>query len=200
MTSGSDAGSSPAPRDELHYAYKPSLASLPFEFHLAPDALQWRMGGRSDRIPYGRIRRVRLSYRPLTLQTYRFLAEIWPAEGRPLSIASSSWKTIAEQERLDGAYVAFITELHRRMQAARTSAVFETGSPPLIYWPGVAVLVLASLAMAALIVEALRSGQLAGALFVGVFLAAFLWWGGSYFRRNRPGTYRPDALPAEVLP
>jgi hypothetical protein len=200
MTGGSAAGTSPAPRDELHYAYKPSLVSPPYEFQLAPDALYWRMGGRSDRIPYGGIRRVRLSYRPLTMQSHRFLAEIWPAEGRRLSIASSSWKTIAEQERLDGPYVAFITELHRRMRAAGTSAVFETGSPPLIYWPGFAVLVLASLAMAALIVQALRTDQPAGALFVGVFLAVFLWWGNSYFRRNRPGTYRPDALPPEVLP
>ena len=195
-----DDSAADAPPDDLRYAYKPSLASPPYEFHLASDALYWRMGARSDRIPYGRIRRVRLSYRPLTMHTHRFLAEIWPAEGRRLSIASSSWKTIAEQERLDGAYVAFIAELHRRMQAAGTTAVFETGSPPLIYWPGLAVLVLASLAMAALIVQALRTGQPAGALFVGVFLAAFLWWGGSYFRRNRPGTYAPDALPAEVLP
>jgi len=200
MTDGSAADAPSAPQDDLHYAYKPSLASPLYEFHLAPDALYWRMGARSDRIPYGRIRRVRLSYRPLTLQTHRFLAEIWPAEGRRLNIASSSWKTIAEQERLDGPYVAFIAELHRRMRAAGTPAVFDTGSPPLIYWPGLAVLVLASLAMAALVVQALRTGQPAGALFVGVFLAAFLWWGGSYFRRNRPGTYRPDALPAEVLP
>ena len=32
------------------------------------------------------------------------------------------------------------------------------------------------------------------------FLALFAWQLGTFFRRNRPGTYGPDALPPEVLP
>jgi hypothetical protein len=28
----------------------------------------------------------------------------------------------------------------------------------------------------------------------------FLWQSGNFFRRNRPGLYRPEALPAELLP
>jgi hypothetical protein len=29
----------------------------------------------------------------------------------------------------------------------------------------------------------------------------FLFWqGGNFFRRNRPGFYSPEALPAELLP
>jgi hypothetical protein len=45
-----------------------------------------------------------------------------------------------------------------------------------------------------------QMGATAGALMVGGFLALFLWQVGTFFRRNRPGTYRPDAIPAEVLP
>ena len=38
------------------------------------------------------------------------------------------------------------------------------------------------------------------AAFVGAFMLLFLWQGGNFFRRNRPGFYRPEALPAELLP
>ena len=57
---------------EFSYAYKSSLMGAPFEFRLAPDALEWRKGGIAGRTPYGRIRRIRLSFRPMTMQNYRF--------------------------------------------------------------------------------------------------------------------------------
>jgi hypothetical protein len=56
------------------------------------------------------------------------------------------------------------------------------------------------LALAALTARALQIGATAGAAVVGGFLALFLWQVGTFFRRNRPGTYRADAIPAEVLP
>ena len=37
-------------------------------------------------------------------------------------------------------------------------------------------------------------------LVIAAFLALFLWQGGNFFRRNRPGLYRPDAPPEELLP
>lgn len=182
------------------YAYKPSLMGAAHEFRLADGALAWRVGGRSGRVPYGEIRRLRLSFRPVTLQSYRFLAEVWPASGPKLQIASTSWRSMVEIERLDGAYVAFLTELHRRMAGAGARASFETGSPPLIYWPGLTLFVVVSLALAALTVRALQAGATSGAIFVVIFLGVFLWQAGTFFRRNRPGTYAPEAIPAAVLP
>src|SRR5262249_26003344 len=58
-------------------AYKPSLMGASWEFRLRPDALEWHAGGRGGRIPYGTITRVRLSFRPVTMQTRRFVTEIW---------------------------------------------------------------------------------------------------------------------------
>jgi hypothetical protein len=182
------------------YAYKPSFTGAPWHFRLGPEALEWHVGVRGDRIPYGRIRRLRLSFRPATMQGRRYVAEIWPQAGSKVTIASSSWKGMAEQERLDADYATFITELHRRVAAAGTRASFERGAPALLYWPSLALSVAAALAMGALAVEALRTGVLTGALFVAAFLALFLWQMGGFFRGNRPGTYRPDALPADVLP
>jgi hypothetical protein len=189
-----------AERGNPVYVYKPSLLGAPWEFRLAPDAIEWRMGRHHGRTPYGRIARVRLSYRPVTMQMRRFLTEIWAADGPRLSIASASWKSIVEQETKDQAYGAFVRELHRRIAATGARPALVTGSPAFLYWPGLAIFVVVSLGLAALTLQGLRAGAWAGAAFVGGFLALFLWQSGNYFHRNRPGSYRPDALPAELVP
>jgi hypothetical protein len=186
--------------DELVYAYKPSLMGAPFEFRLTANALAWSKGRYAGRVPYEQIRRVRVCYRPMTVQSYRFLTEIWPVSGPRLQVASTSVRGMVEQERLDPAYRAFVIELHRRIAAAGAPAVFLVGSPPLLYWPGVAVFVGASLALMVLSVRAAYSGDLAGIALVLGFFALFLWQVGTFFRRNRPGTYRPDAIPEQALP
>ena len=57
-----------------------------------------------------------------------------------------------------------------------------------------------SLGLALLVVRALQANAKGGAVFIGGFLALFLWRGGNFFRRNRPGRYSPEALPADLLP
>ena len=105
-----------------------------------------------------------------------------------------------EWERHDAEYVAFIAELHRRMAAAGSTASFEAGSAPVIYWVGAVVFAGLCLALAALAVRALQADAFAAAAIVGGFLALSLWQVGTFFRRNRPATYRPDALPEQVMP
>jgi hypothetical protein len=195
-----DSSDSDATDSAPVYAYKNSLVGAPFEFRLAPDALEWRKGGYSGRTPYDRIRRIRLCFRPMTMQNHRFLGEIWTTDGPKLQIASTSWRSLVEHERLDGPYRAFVTELSRRVGAAGGQASFETGSPPLLYWPGVLVFVGAALALGALALRALSEQAFGGAAFIAAFLAFFLWQAGTFFHRNRPGTYRPDAVPPQVLP
>jgi hypothetical protein len=182
------------------YVYKPSLMGAAWELSLEPDALVWRTGGHEGRIPYGRITRVRLSFRPVTMQSRRFVTEIWWAGGPRLVIASSSWRSLVEQEAQDRPYGAFVRALHRRLAAAGTTAAFETGSPAALYWPGLVMFAGVAVALAALTVRALQTGAYAGAALVGGFLALFLWQSGMYFRRNRPGRYHPDAVPKELVP
>ena len=186
--------------EEMVYVYKPSLMGAAWELSLEPDALAWRTGGHHGRIPYGRITRVRLSFRPVTMQTRRFVTEIWWADGPRLVIASSSWRSLVEQEAQDRPYGIFVRALHRRLAAAGTAATFETGSPAVLYWPGLAMFAGVALALAVLSVRALQTGAYAAAAVVGGFLALFLWQSGTYFRRNRPGRYRPDAVPKELVP
>lgn len=186
--------------DDPTYAFKSSLMGAGFEFRLAFDALEWRRGGQAGRVPYDRIRRVRLSFRPMTMQNYRFLTEIWSTSGPKLQIASTSWKSLVEHQRFDAPYRAFVIELCRRIGAAGAQTSFERGSTAWIYWPGVAVFVAASFGLAGLVVRALMTQVWSGAAFVAAFLALFLWQAGHLFSRNRPGLFSPDAVPPQVLP
>ena len=184
----------------IAYSYRPSLLGAAWEFKLAGDGLDWAAGRKAGHIPFRNLRCLRMSYRPASMQSHRFMTELW-AEGAPkLEIVSSSWKSMVEQERLDRPYTAFVGELHRRIALADVPARFEQGSNPILYWPGLAAFVGVALGLALLVVRALQAEAKGGATFVAFFLVLFLWQGGNFFRRNRPGLYRPDALPAELMP
>jgi len=184
----------------LSYSYRPSLMGAPWEFTLTPQALDWRAGRRGGRVPYAAIHRMRLSFRPVAMQSRRFRAEVWSKAGPKLDVVSSSWRSMVEQVSQDSDYLRFISELHRRVIAAGGSVRYETGTPRLLYWSGVAIFVGCAFGLAALIVRALQVQSYSGAAFIAAFLALFLWQAGDFFRRNRPGPYRPDALPPQVLP
>jgi hypothetical protein len=186
--------------DALSYVFKPSLLGSPSEFLLRQDGLQWHVGSFRGFIPYRDVRRVRLSYRPATLQSQRFLMEIWSAGNPKLRIASASWRGVMEQERLDRTYVNFVAELHRRLARANSAAQFSTGMPVISYWIGAAVFGAALVALVVLTFRALQMGEWTGAAIVGVLCVVFAIQLGNYFLRNRPGRYRPEAVPPAVLP
>ncbi len=185
---------------EPSYSYRPSATGSPLRFVAAPDALEWYAGRRESRIPYAAIRRVRLSFRPQTMQTQRFCAEIW-SEGHPkLKVVSSSWKSMFEQAPQGDAYARFIVALHRQLAGRNSDVVYQAGTAAPIYWAGVVLFAGCALAMAALIVLALQAQVWSGAVFIATFLALFLWQSGSFLRRNRPGRYQPENVPAQLLP
>jgi hypothetical protein len=195
--SGQSAG---AADTGVAYAYRPSLLGAVWQFKLVNDGIEWVTGRRSGHIPFRNVRRLRMSFKPANMQSRRFLTEVW-AEGAPkLAIVSSSWKSMVEQEQLDGPYSAFVVELHRRLAEAATPVRYEQGTRALMYWPGLVLSVGVALGLCVLIVRALQVDAMSGAAFIAAFLALFLWQGGNYFHRNRPGVYRPDALPPALLP
>jgi hypothetical protein len=186
--------------EDIAYAYRPSINSAPVEFRLAAGGIDWDDGRKSGHVAYRSVRHLRLSYRPMSIQTHRFVTEIW-AEGAPkVTIVSSSWKSAVEQERLDKPYVAFVTALHRRIAAAGAPVRCTQGQNPFRYWPGLLVFVLVSLALAATFAYTLRVANYGTAAVIAAFLALFLWQVGKFFRRNRPGVYRVDDPPADLIP
>ena len=100
----------------------------------------------------------------------------------------------------DRDYGAFVRALNARVAAAGAQASFETGMPAILYWPGLAVFVAVAVALTVLAFRALAAEAFTGAALVAAFFALFLWQSGAYFRRNRPGRYRPEAPPPALVP
>lgn len=197
MSGDADDEFSPA----THFAYKPTLVGAPLEFVLRDDRIECRRAGRTFAfVPYRDVRKVRLAFRPLTMQSYRFIAEIWSRGGPKLSLASSSPRGIVGHEQHDEHYKVFVTELHRRIAAAGGDVEYLSGSPSFLYWPGVVVFFGLCAGVLLLVKQAMESDSKVAFLVVGAMLLFFLYQTGMFFYRNRPGRYTPDTLPKDVMP
>jgi hypothetical protein len=184
----------------VRYAYKASLMGSAHQFELRDDGLSWRVAGKSGVWPYAGIAAIRLSYRPVSMQSRRFRADIDRSGAGRLAIVSTSWQTAALMAPQDRDYRTFITQLHRRMAEAGSKAALSGGLRPGIYAAAVVLLVLVGIAIAGLFVRAVATGEFAGALFLVGFTALFGWQIGSFVRRNRPRAYSFDHLPEALLP
>src|SRR5258708_36104395 len=100
------------------YAYKASLIGSAHQFELTEQGLSWQLGGKSGVWPYADIARINLSYRPVSMQSHRFRADIVNANRQRIAILSTSWQTVALMAPQDRDYRAFITQLHRRIEKA----------------------------------------------------------------------------------
>ena len=79
----------------IAYAYKASLIGAAQQFELTDDGLSFRFAGRSGLWRYKDIAAIRLSYRPVSMQSRRFRADIQHVDGGRLVILSTSWQTAA---------------------------------------------------------------------------------------------------------
>jgi hypothetical protein len=185
---------------DVHYAYKASLIGSAHQFELTDAGLSWRIAGKSGVWAYPDIAAIRLSYRPVSMQSRRFRADIENANGGRIAILSTTWQTAALMAPQDQGYRAFITELHRRLRDSGGKAALIGGIGPKTYAAALALLTLLGLAMAGLLIRALFTGEFSGALFLVGFAALFAWQIGGFVRRNKPRTYSFDDLPAALLP
>jgi hypothetical protein len=182
------------------YIYKASLIGSAHRFELTDDGLSWHVAGRSGTWPYADIAAVRLSYRPISMQPRRFRADIDHVGGGRISLLSTTWTTVTLMAPQDRDYSAFITQLHRRLKEAGSSAELIGGLRPGLYHAAVAMLAIVAVAIGGLLIRALLTGEWAGALFLIGFAALFWWQIGGFVRRNQPRRYTFDALPEQLLP
>jgi hypothetical protein len=185
---------------DIHYAYKASLIGAAHRFALTDQGLSWQVGGKSGVWAYADIAAIRLSYRPMSMQSHRFRADIERADGQRIVIFSTSRQTIALMAPQDHDYRAFITQLHARMARAAGNAALIAGIGPKTYAAGIVLLVLVGISILGLLVRAISTGEWAGVLFLVGFAALFGWQIGGFVRRNRPRNYTFDTLPPELLP
>jgi hypothetical protein len=200
ITSGDDRDTAMHGQSDPVYFYKPNLMGSPWVFQLRPDALAWEYGRRSGRVPYDKVQRVRMSFRPGTLQMQRFITEVWSPQSPKLTISSVSFRGLMEQARQDDDYNAFVGELHRRLAAAGSQARFEAGMHPALYWMGAALFAGIGVTLAGFLVTTLLRGDLTGSAVIAGVVALVVWQAGMIFRRNRPQTYRPQEPPRVVFP
>jgi hypothetical protein len=184
----------------VRYAYKASLIGAAHQFELTDAGLSWRIAGKSGVWPYAGISAIRLSYRPVSMQSRRFRADIENADGARIAILSTTWQTAALMAPQDQDYRDFIALLHERMEKAGSKAALIGGLRPRIYAAAIVLLTLVTIAMAGLLVRAIATGELTGALFLVGFAALFAWQIGGFVRRNRPRAYTSDHLPEALLP
>jgi hypothetical protein len=185
---------------DVRYAYKASLIGAAHQFELTDEGLSWQVGGRAGVWPYGGIAAIRLSYRPVSMQSRRFRADIEHANRQRIVILSTSWQTVALVAPQDKDYRAFITQLHQRMEKAGSKAKLISGIGPKLYGASIVFLALVATAIAGLLARAIGTGEFTGALFLVGFAALFAWQVGGSIRRNRPRTYTFDRLPQALLP
>jgi hypothetical protein len=188
------------PSSGAHYAYKASLIGAAYQFELTGDGLSWRVAGKSAVWPYAGIAAIRLSFRPVSMQSRRFRADIENADGGRIVLLSTSWQSAALMAPQDQDYRVFITQLHARMAEAGSRAKLIGGLTPRIYAAAVILLTLVAVAISGLFIRAVATHEFAGALFLVGFAVLFGWQIGGFIRRNRPQTYTFDALPAALLP
>ncbi len=162
--------------------------------------MSWRIGRRSGVWPYADIASIRLSYRPMSMQSRRFRADIEKAGGGRIAILSTTWQTVSLMTPQDQGYRVFITELHRRMKAAGSNASLTGGIGTMTYATAVVMLALLAIAMVGLLVRALATSEFTGALFLVGMAIWFAWTIGGFIKRNRPRRYSFDALPETLLP
>jgi hypothetical protein len=182
------------------YAYKASLVGSAHQFELTEQGLAWKVGGKSGVWRYADIAGVRLSYRPISMQSRRFRADIELGNRQRLAILSTTWQTVTLMAPQDREYRAFITQLHARMKQAGAGAALAGGLRSGLYAAAAVVVALVAISITGLLVRALAIGEFAAALFLVGFAALFGWQIGGFMRRNRPRTYTLDALPQDLLP
>jgi len=182
------------------YSYKPGLVSAPLMLWLRRGGLEFRSTYANGFIPYDRIRRVRLMYRPATMQGYRFTTEIWSTGAPKLQVVSTTWGGLALQQRLDASYATFVTELHRRLAAAGSKAQFRRGMASIAFAFGTAVVAAVVFAFLMLMFQAAQLSDWRSSAVIAAIFAVFAWQLGNFFVRNRPGDYRPEAIPPQLLP
>jgi hypothetical protein len=182
------------------YAYKASLIGAAQQFELTEEGLSFRFAGRSGMWPYTEIAAIRLSYRPVSMQSRRFRSDIHHSSGARIAILSTTWQTAALMAPQDSDYRAFIAKLHERMAKAGSGATLSGGLGANTYAAALILLALLATAMAGLLIRAIATGEFAGALFIIGFAALFAWQVGGFVRRNRPLVYGFDRLPEALLP
>jgi hypothetical protein len=182
------------------YAFRPRMLGSDSAFRLTPDSLEWSIAGQVGRVAYPMITHVRLGYRPTNLGGKRFTTEIWSRNTPRIEIASISTRSLVASEDHGPAYTSFVRELHSRIAKSGGSCRFEAGFAAWRWWPMAAVGAVTLVGLGYVIVRAVAGGDFQTGAFILAMLALLGWQMFPMILRNRPRSYDPRDIPADVMP
>lgn len=202
------AASDSAAAEGLTYAYQPRLGGAGTRLTLDGDVLGFAVGPREGRLDLRDVSGVRLVFQPAKFAHASFEMRLRTWDGRRLKLGSVSRVSLTGVRDQGAEYAAFVRALHERLGRLGASGAIR-GHPPVAFTGGFSHLrwwVTAAVGLAAL---AVMVGVLGFALIdrqwvVAAFIAALSAFTAlpmvEMISRNKPVTYRPDAIPPQLLP
>lgn len=184
----------------IRFAYRPRPFAAETALELGPRALIANRAGKDVTIPYRDIATIRLFYAPRGINFTGFRAKIYARSGATVAFEDRSYKSLVEQERLEGPYRAFVEALCARAAAESPNLLLHAGKVG-------SMLALTALAGAVTLLlltyfgwQALAARQWGITAGVAVFVGYFAAWTWQFVVRNRPRTFSAGAIPEDILP
>jgi hypothetical protein len=184
------------------YSHRARPISAPVDHALTGKGLAMRQDTKEIVLPYADIRRITLMYKPRNTTNEGYTMTVRGPKRLSATVSNLSWKSLVEFDRQDAAYIRFVTALVERAAAANPKVELVTGIPRYRHVLAIGAAALAISAMGAVVIAALlgESRNWPLALFAAALGGYCAWWATRFLSRNAPGTFRPGAIPAKVLP
>ncbi len=187
--------------DPTVYRLRANAFVKPRTYRLTEDALAWEEDdGKSGGVPYDDIAEVRLAFAPTRIATNRYRARILFRKGGMAELFNTDYLGFADFAEHNAEYVAFLTELHRRLVEHGSNVTFRQGNSIAGYVLNVAFTVFVFVMIALAFVLLFSWGGPWVAIVKLAIVLFFVPLLVRYIRRARPATYDPLALPSAVLP
>jgi hypothetical protein len=170
-------------------------------YRLTEDALTWEEEGKPlDGAFFDQIAEVRLAYAPTRVVTRRYRAQVILKAGGMAELSNMSYRGFADFEDRSAAYVAFVTELHRRLAAEGQNVRYRGGNSPLGYVANLLITAFTFLGLGAVLLL-IPIVALPGIVIVKLaIIAAFVPTLVRFIQRARPIAYDPLNIPRALLP
>lgn len=209
--------------DVILYEQRPKPYSHALELRLDRAALRGERGKSNQSFPLAAIEKITLTYTPRNVARHTFRCDVQAKDGRSVRFENISWRSLIEAERLNAGYNQVVRALIDRASRANPKLILQGGITPFRYWFMLIVGVALTGALIGTVIYALGAdaalpnleksipientifrifGRWSNllALFSSGLAAYIALWLREYLTRNRPRTFRPEAIPDALMP
>jgi hypothetical protein len=168
-------------------------------WRVGPAGFAWQVGEKAGHFAFSEITSIRLSFTPTRFDSARYRCTVTRFNGWRENFASTSYAGIGSFEDRGRAYGVFVRALVDEATRANPAIRLEAGESSLRYWSSILILVAALLLLAVILLSV--GFNATWIVIVKLMVIAFLLpIGLRWIAKNRPRSFAPDAIPADVLP